>query len=134
MRLFLPLFSLLALTVTVHAEKRPNILLILADDMGYECLTANGGETYQTPRLDELAANGIRYEHCHAQPICTPSRVQIMTGIYNNRNYVEFGVLDPEAKTFGHLFQEAGYKTVISGKWQLEGGFEGPTQFGFDEY
>ncbi len=134
MRLFPLLFSLLALTVTVQAEKRPNILLILADDMGYECLTANGGETYQTPRLDELAANGIRYEHCHAQPICTPSRVQIMTGIYNNRNYVKFGVLDPEAKTFGHLFQEAGYKTVISGKWQLEGGFEGPTQFGFDEY
>lgn len=119
---------------TAHAERRPNIVLIMADDMGYECLAANGGETYETPRLDALAASGIRFEHCHSQPICTPSRVQIMTGIYNNRNYVKFGVLDPKAKTFGHLFQKAGYKTVIAGKWQLEGGFEGPNKFGFDEY
>ena len=113
---------------------RPNILLIMADDMGFECLKANGGETYETPRLDALAASGIRFEHCHAQPICTPSRVQIMTGIYNNRNYVKFGILDPAAKTFGNLFQDNGYKTVIAGKWQLEGGFKGPNQFGFDEY
>lgn len=116
------------------AQEKPNILLIMADDMGYECLAANGGETYATPRLDELAATGIRFEHCHAQPICTPSRVQIMTGIYNNRNYVRFGVLDPAAKTFGHLFRDAGYRTVIAGKWQLEGGFDGPGDFGFDEY
>ncbi|MEM9280530.1 MAG: sulfatase-like hydrolase/transferase [Verrucomicrobiota bacterium] len=124
----------LAILGSVAEEKRPNILLIMADDMGYECVRANGGEEYDTPRLDELAATGMRFEHCHSQPICTPSRVQIMTGIYNNRNYVRFGVLDPEAKTFGHLFQQAGYKTVIAGKWQLEGGFEGPTNFGFDEY
>jgi arylsulfatase A len=57
-----------------------------------------------------------------------------MTGIYNHRNYIRFGTLDPAAKTFGHLFQKAGYKTVITGKWQLEGGFEGPNKFGFDEY
>lgn len=117
-----------------NKAKRPNVLLIMADDMGYECLKANGGETYETPRLDALAASGIRFEHCHAQPICTPSRVQIMTGIYNNRNYVRFGVLDPAAKTFGNLFQDNGYKTVIAGKWQLEGGLKGPNQFGFDEY
>lgn len=114
--------------------KRPNILLIMADDMGYECLSANGGETYKTPRLDTLAAEGIRFEHCHSQPICTPSRVQIMTGIYNNRNYIRFGVLDPPAKTFGNLFQRNGYRTVIAGKWQLEGGLEAPNRFGFDEY
>lgn len=132
------LLLLAAITVfspgAAQAERRPNIVLIMADDMGFECLAANGGETYETPRLDALAASGIRFEHCHAQPICTPSRVQIMTGIYNNRNYVKFGVLDPEAKTFGHLFQKAGYKTVIAGKWQLEGGFEAPYRFGFDEY
>ncbi|MDF1659674.1 MAG: sulfatase-like hydrolase/transferase [Verrucomicrobiales bacterium] len=132
-RLLSCLLLLLAIQST-QAENRPNILLIMADDMGYECLAANGGETYETPRLDALAASGIRFEHCHSQPICTPSRVQIMTGIYNNRNYVKFGVLDAKAKTFGHLFQKAGYKTVIAGKWQLEGGFEGPNKFGFDEY
>ncbi|MDF1824626.1 MAG: sulfatase-like hydrolase/transferase [Verrucomicrobiales bacterium] len=134
MRLLLPLLTLLIFALPARAERRPNIVLIMADDMGYECLAANGGETYSTPRLDALAAGGIRFEHCHSQPICTPSRVQIMTGIYNNRNYVKFGVLDPEEKTFGHLFQKAGYKTVIAGKWQLEGGFTGPNHFGFDEY
>ena len=61
---------------------------------------ANGGED-DTPRLDQLAATGIRFEHCHSQPICTPSRVQIMTGVYNNRNYVRFGVMDPKVKTSG---------------------------------
>lgn len=134
MRSILLFLTLLGFTFSALAERRPNIVLIMADDMGYECLAANGGETYETPRLDALAASGIRFEHCHAQPICTPSRVQIMTGIYNNRNYVKFGVLDPDEKTFGHLFQQAGYKTVIAGKWQLEGGFTGPNNFGFDEY
>jgi arylsulfatase A len=130
---------LLVFPTLASAEKRssgesPNVILIMADDMGFECVRANGGETYDTPRLDELAATGIRFEHCHAQPICTPSRVQIMTGIYNHRNYLRFGVLDPEAKTFGHLFRKAGYRTVVAGKWQLDGGFGGPNRFGFDEY
>ena len=116
------------------AESRPNIVLIMADDMGYECVAANGGESYETPNLDRLAAEGMRFEHAHSQPICTPSRVQIMTGIYNNRNYVRFGVLDPNEKTFGNLFKSAGYRTCIVGKWQLDGGWEAPGKFGFDEY
>jgi arylsulfatase A len=133
--------AVIALLINWHShssaedvKRRPNVLLIMADDMGYECLTANGGETYKTPRLDQLAKDGIRFEHCHSQPICTPSRVQLMTGIYNNRNYIRFGILDPIARTFGHLFQKAGYKTVIAGKWQLLGGLQGPNDFGFDEY
>jgi arylsulfatase A len=117
-----------------QAESRPNIVLIMADDMGYECVAANGGESYVTPHLDQLATEGMRFEHAHAQPICTPSRVQIMTGIYNNRNYVRFGVLDPQEKTFGNLFKAAGYKTCIVGKWQLDGGLQAPARFGFDEY
>ena len=64
---------------------RPNIILIMADDFGYECVTANGGESYQTPHLDRLAAGGMRFEHCHSQPLCTPTRVQLMTGKYNHR-------------------------------------------------
>jgi arylsulfatase A len=76
----------------------------------------------------------MRFTNAHSQPLCTPSRVQIMSGIHNNRNYVRFGVLDPQAVTFGNLLREAGYKTAIAGKWQLEGGFEGPRRFGFDRY
>lgn len=117
-----------------ESGRRPNVVLIMADDMGYECVAANGGAPYVTPHLDRLAAGGMRFEHCHSQPICTPTRVQIMTGIYNNRNYVRFGVLDRNEKTFGNLFQTAGYRTCIVGKWQLDGGMNAPHHFGFDEY
>ncbi len=65
---------------------KPNIILVMADDFGYECLAANGGQSYQTPHLDRLAAAGMRFEHCHVQPLCTPTRVQLMTGLYNVRN------------------------------------------------
>lgn len=114
--------------------RRPNVVLIMADDIGVECLGCYGSEAYETPHLDKLAASGMRFEHAHSQPICTPSRVQIMTGKYNNRNYIRFGLLDPEAVTFGHLLRDAGYRTCIAGKWQLKGGFDGPGHFGFDRY
>ena len=128
------LCPVLFLMTSTVAAARPNIVLIMADDMGYECVGANGGESYETPRLDQLAASGMRFEHCHSQPICTPSRVQIMSGIYNNTNYVRFGVLDRNEKTFGNLFRDAGYKTCIVGKWQLDGGLNAPQHFGFDEH
>ena len=113
-----------------HAAAPPNIVLIMADDMGYECVSANGSTTYSTPHLDRLAADGMRFRHAHSQPICTPSRVQIMTGIYNERNYIRFGILDPQATTFGHLLRKAGYATCVAGKWQLEGGVQAPDRFG----
>lgn len=115
------------------APGRPNIVLIMADDWGYECLTANGGQSYQTPELDRLAATGMRFERCHVQPLCTPTRVQLMTGIYNVRNYVQFGLLDPKATTFANLLKRAGYATGIAGKWQLGQDKGLPQQFGFDE-
>ncbi|MDX2442418.1 MAG: sulfatase-like hydrolase/transferase [Bacteroidales bacterium] len=122
---------------------KPNIILVMADDLGYECLACNGGESYKTPVLDELAATGIRYTSCFSQPLCTPSRVQIMTGKYNNRNYSDFGILPPGETTFGNLLKEAGYETAIVGKWQLFGSKTDmrvygqgtyPTNAGFDEY
>ena len=106
----------------------------MADDLGYETIGANGGTTYQTPNIDLMANQGIRFEHCYAQPLCTPSRVQIMTGIYNVRNYVRFGLLDTNQTTFGHLFREAGYATCIVGKWQLGKNPVSPHQAGFDQY
>lgn len=76
-------------------QSRPNIILIMADDFGYECLGCNGSLAYRTPQIDELAETGVRFEQAHATPLCTPSRVQLMTGKYNFRNYTEFGSLPP---------------------------------------
>ena len=126
------------------APLQTNIILIMADDMGFETLGVYGSTDYQTPHLDQLAAEGMRFDSCYSTPLCTPSRIQLMTGKYNFRNYVGFGILDSTERTFGHLMQEAGYKTAVVGKWQLYGnarqyelaGQHGswPQQAGFDEY
>lgn len=114
-------------------EHRPNIVLIMADDFGYECLAANGGQSYQTPNLDRLAADGVRFEACHVQPLCTPTRVQLMTGRYNVRNYLNFGTLPRTERTFANVLREAGYATAICGKWQLGKEPDSPQFFGFGE-
>ncbi len=101
-------------------DNRPNIVLIMADDLGIEGLQCYGGTSYQTPRLNQLAAEGLRFTHAYSQPLCTPTRVQLMTGRYNHRNWVSFGILDQDERTFGHLMREAGYRTCITGKWQLQ--------------
>ncbi len=113
---------------------RPNVVLIMADDIGYECFSSYGGADYRTPHLDRMAAGGLRFAHAHAQPLCTPSRVQIMTGQYNVRNYTRFGHLDPTERTFGNDMRDAGYATAIGGKWQLGGDRESVVRRGFDEY
>lgn len=128
------LLLILSTVASVLSAEKPNIILIMADDIGVECLSAYGGEIHKTPNIDALAASGLRFDNAHSQPICTPSRVQIMTGIHNNRNYLNFGVLDPKAVTFGNLLRDAGYKTAIGGKWQLQGGLDAPARFGFDRY
>ena len=101
------------------ADRKPNIILIMSDDLGYEVIGANGGSTYKTPRLDAMAAGGMRFENGHVMPLCTPTRVSLMTGKYNFRNYIGFGLMKPDEVTFGHLLSDAGYNTCISGKWQL---------------
>ncbi len=105
---------------TTSGDQKPNILLIMADDIGIEGLGCYGGASYQTPNLDNLAAGGIRFTHAFSQPLCTPTRVQIMTGKYNHRNWRYFGILDPDQPTFGHFMKDAGYATGIFGKWQLQ--------------
>ncbi|MCC5938237.1 MAG: sulfatase-like hydrolase/transferase [Lunatimonas sp.] len=144
-RILLSCLFLFFLTSSFSQDvNRPNIILIMADDMGYECLGSYGSAAYHTPNLDRMAEDGVRFEHCYSQPLCTPSRVKIMTGKYNFRNYMAFGYLDPEEKTFGNLLQDAGYSTCVAGKWQLNGISGGklpgwddtsrPHHFGFDEY
>jgi arylsulfatase A len=113
--------------------RQPNLVLIMADDLGYETIRANGGQSYETPHLDRLAATGMRFERCHVQPLCTPTRVQLMTGMYNVRNYTQFGEIDRDVTTFAHLLKKAGYATGIAGKWQLGRGKRLPQRLGFDE-
>ena len=105
----------------VSAAKQPNIVLVMIDDASWECFGPYGAVDYKTPNIDALAAKGMKFDHTYSTPICTPSRVKLMTGQYNFRNYTHFGYLNPRDKTFGHLLQDAGYKTAIAGKWQLNG-------------
>jgi len=124
--------------------ERPNIVLIMADDLGFETLAVNGGESYQTPHLDQMAKEGMRFSNCYSTPLCTPSRVQLMTGKYNDRNYFAFGQLDSTENTFADYLKSAGYRTAIAGKWQLYGNTKQreisgrigsmPNQAGFEEY
>ncbi|WMI65446.1 sulfatase-like hydrolase/transferase [Aestuariibaculum sp. YM273] len=126
-------------------ESKPNVILIMVDDMGYECIGAYGSTSYNTPNIDALASNGVLFSDCVSQPLCTPSRVKIMTGMYNYRNYDYFGHLKNSEYTFGNLMQDAGYETCIAGKWQLNGlsykdeindwnDNTRPQKFGFKEY
>lgn len=119
---------LMTATASVSAEK-PNIILIMADDVGYECFGCYGSRQYQTPNIDDLARRGMRFEHCYSQPLCTPSRVKIMTGRYNARNYSAFSVLNRDQRTIGQYLSEAGYKTAVAGKWQLLGAEHYPERF-----
>ena len=101
------------------ADERPNIVLIMADDLGYECIGAYGGRSYKTPHIDELAATGTRFTNCFSTPKCSPSRVTILTGRYTIRSTMKWGYIPPDERTFGHQLSDAGYATALAGKWQL---------------
>lgn len=126
---------LLAAPDSASADRRPNVILIMADDIGFECYSGYGSQFYSTPNIDGLAEGGVKFTHAYAQPLCTPSRVKIMTGRYNFRNYTTFGELDLSQPTFATTVKTAGYATAIAGKWQLStANLNGPHQAGFDEY
>lgn len=136
-------FILVLFFITISiGQKKPNIILIMADDVSWNCFGTYGAEDYKTPNIDNLASKGLKFNHCYSMPICTPSRVKIMTGQYNFRNYTHFGYLNPKDKTFGNLMRDNGYKTAIAGKWQLNGLYNNlpdcldetrPYKAGFDE-
>ena len=138
------IFSLIIIvSCNINDISKPNVILIMADDIGYEALSINGANDIRTPVLDSLARNGINFKNAYSQPLCTPSRVKIMTGKPNYENYEYFTYLNPEEKTFGNLFQDNGYKTLVAGKWQLNGvqfklddytDLKRPYTFGFDSY
>ena len=127
---------LIFIGLNVSAKDRLNVILIMADDSHADNYSGYGSNFFSTPRLDELARTGAKFNHCYSTPVCTSSRVKIMTGRYGIRNYVQFGTLDKDEITFGHMMQEAGYATAIAGKWQLHGGDRGTLApaSGFDTY
>jgi len=99
--------------------QRPNILLIMADDVGREVLGCYGGTSYATPNLDRLAEGGTRFTYAFSCPVCAPTRVKIMTGRYGFRTTQKWGHIPPDERTFGHILAGAGYATAIAGKWQM---------------
>ncbi|MEP6682263.1 MAG: sulfatase-like hydrolase/transferase [Parafilimonas sp.] len=112
----------------------PNIILILADDIGYEIPTYTGGQSYSTPNLDYIAGHGIQFTGAHTSPLCSPSRTMLLTGKYNFRNYTTWGTLDTSEKMIANLMKKTGYTTCMAGKWQFDGGDASIRKFGFDKY
>ena len=79
---FLFVLLLCSLPTAIAENAKPNILFILADDVGYEGLNCYGGESYPTPQLDALASDGIQAMHCYSMPVCHPTRISLLTGCY----------------------------------------------------
>lgn len=126
---------------TLSQPKKPNIIFIMADDLGYGHLGCYGQKKIRTPNLDRLAAEGMRFTQCYAgAPVCAPSRSCLMTGTHGGHTAVRGnsgGIpLLPEDVTVAELLKDAGYSTGLFGKWGLgEHGTTGvPYKQGFDEY
>lgn len=126
-------------------KKKPNIIIILTDDLGYNDLSVQGSRDIKTPCLDRMAAEGIRLTNFHAQPVCGPSRAALMTGCYpqrigqvgNSRIGVGGGhpLIHPKEVTMAHLLKDIGYHTSMIGKWHLGlSDNNSPLDMGFDEF
>ncbi len=126
------------------ADDRPNILLILTDDLGYADVGFNGGRDVKTPNLDELAANGMTFSQAYVpHPFCGPSRAGLMTGRYPHNIGAQFNLPSegsnlgvPRSEVFiSKLLQDAGYFTGAIGKWHLGESPEfHPNERGFDDF
>jgi arylsulfatase A-like enzyme len=141
------LITVLAVTVAEAPaqDKKPNVVFILADNVGYGDLGAYGGGELRgapTPRIDQLAREGLRLTQFLVEPACTPSRAALMTGQYSIRNGLSLvavegspNTLSARAFTMGEMFKGIGYATAIFGKWHLGSEPQSlPTAHGFDEF
>lgn len=143
LRCFIP--AVLSIHLTAAEPVRPNVIFIMADDLGYRDLGCYGHEKIRTPVLDELASGGMKLTNCHSgATVCTPSRMSLLTGAYPVRLGWTKGVLgymietdegmSPEALTMAEIFRSEGYATGISGKWHIGSGpATGPLAQGYDE-
>lgn len=139
---------LVALAIHGHAQqkpkKKPNIILILADDLGYSDLGAYGSEI-STPNLDRLAKQGLRLQEFYNNSICAPTRASLLTGQYQHKAGVGYfsndlglpayqGYINPESLTLAEVLKSNGYSTITSGKWHVSGkNISLPWQRGFDD-
>jgi len=137
------LIILLAIFSCEKNNNSPNIVFILADDLGYGDLSSYGSETIETINIDKLAENGVKLTSYYAaQPVCSASRAAILTGVYPNRIgiYNAFGPtsdsgISHNEYTLAEMLKDNGYKTGIFGKWHLGSKKEFfPTNHGFDEF
>ena len=142
---FVSCFSLVAVPVQAQQE-RPNVLIILVDDLGYGDLSSYGAEDLKTPQVDRLVARGMRFSNFYANcPVCSPTRASLLTGRYPElvgvpgviRTHAEnsWGYLAEDAVMLPELFRRAGYHTAIVGKWHL--GLESsgvPNERGFQHF
>jgi arylsulfatase A len=117
--------------------QKPNIIFILADDLGIGSVSCYGADNFKTPNLDKLAGNGLRFEHCYASPLCGPTRALLMTGRYAYHTGMTSNQTGPLLKPdkevmMPRMLKPAGYVTAQCGKWSqlpLQ-----PGDWGFDEY
>ncbi|QEG32855.1 sulfatase family protein [Bythopirellula goksoeyrii] len=126
------LSSWLLFLTTAQATPRPNILFVFTDDHAYQAISAYGSRINETPNIDRLAHEGMRFDNCYAtNSICGPCRAVILTGKYSHLNgfLVNGNRFDGAQQTFPKLLQKAGYATAMIGKWHLE---SEPT--GFDHW
>ena len=131
-------FALAALSlVAAEPATKPNIIFILADDLGIGNVSCYGADRFKTPNIDALAATGTRFTHCYATPLCGPSRCLLMTGRYGFHTGMTGNDSGPLIKPANEVMmprvlKPAGYVTAQVGKWSqlpLQ-----PADFGFDEY
>ena len=122
------------------AVARPNVILILTDDQGWWTIGANGNRLIETPVIDRLAAQGVRFTHFYASPVCTPTRAALLTGRHYQRTGAMDRALDLEPMsekevTLGNVFRSASYATALIGKWHLGRYMKyHPNANGFDEF
>ena len=126
----------------IQASEQPNIILLLADDLGWADLGYQGSEDIRSPHIDKLANNGIRFTDGHVSAsVCSPSRAGLMTGLYQQRFGHEANSppptdgMDLKQVTMADRLQKLGYRTGLIGKWHLGNQDEFyPTQRGFDYF
>jgi arylsulfatase A-like enzyme len=136
--------TLVAALPVMAQQKKPNVVFMLADNVGYGDMGPYGGgelRGFPTPRVDQLAREGLRLTQFLVEPACTPSRAALMTGQYSIRNGLSLIILPGQSGinkrtfTMGELFKSAGYATALFGKWHLGKAPESlPTAHGFDEF
>ncbi len=152
-----PVFALLSMIALLCAgnasgqegdvpSRRPNVIFILADDLGYGDLSCFGQEKFKTPHIDALARKGVRFTHHYSgSTVCAPSRCALMTGLHTGHSVVRGnsevlpeGQMPMPADTFtvAHLMQQAGYRTGVFGKWGLGApeSVSAPLKMGFDRF